>query len=128
MKRLQRQWRTDMTKSINLSEKLEQFDEYWSPRTVSQFNGHDLMVVKCKGEFNWHSHSDTDDFFQVLKGTLKIEMRDQTVTLNEGEIYVVPVGVEHRPVAVEEVHLLLIEPKGTPNTGDTNTSAKRVEI
>lgn len=117
-----------MEKSINLAEKLDTFDEHWSPRTVSQFNGHDIMVVKVKGEFNWHVHDDTDDFFLVLSGELDIEMRDNTVTLTPGEIYVVPKGIEHRTVAKNEAHLLLIEPGGTPNTGDETTAAKRTFI
>jgi len=110
---------------INLEDKLAQFSEHWSPRVVAQFNGNDIMVVKTKGEFIWHSHPETDDFFLVLKGRLKIELRDQTVELGPGELFVVPKGVEHRPVAAEEVHLLLIEPMGTPNTGDEKTAAKR---
>jgi mannose-6-phosphate isomerase-like protein (cupin superfamily) len=83
------------------------------------------MVVKVKGEFVWHKHDETDDFFLVLKGRLDIQMRDRTVTLGPGEMYVVPKGVEHCPVAKEEVHLLLIEPAGTPNTGDQRTAAAR---
>lgn len=110
---------------INLSSKLNTFTEHWSPRTVGVFNGHDLMVVKVKGEFVWHSHADTDDFFLVIKGKLKVEMRDRTVELNAGEMYVVPKGVEHRTVAAEEAHLLLIEPTGTPNTGTVQTAAVR---
>jgi mannose-6-phosphate isomerase-like protein (cupin superfamily) len=110
---------------VNLEMKLSQFSEHWAPRTVAEFNGHDIMVVKLKGEFVWHSHSDTDDFFLVLKGRLKIELRDQTIELGPGELFVVPKGVEHRPVADEEVHLLLIEPTGTPNTGDKETAAER---
>ncbi len=110
---------------INLSQKLDLFSDHWSPKIITQFNGHDVMVVKAEGEFNWHSHPDTDDFFLVLKGTLKIEMRDGDVILGPGELFVVPKGVEHRPVAENEVHLLLIEPKGTPNTGDANTAATK---
>jgi mannose-6-phosphate isomerase-like protein (cupin superfamily) len=110
---------------VNLSEKLATFSEYWQPRTVSQFNGNDIMVVKVKGEFVWHKHDDTDDFFLVLKGVLTIELRDRKVRLGPGEIFVVPKGVEHRPVATEEVHMLLIEPTGTPNTGDAATAAIR---
>ena len=83
------------------------------------------MVVKVKGEFVWHKHDDTDDFFLVLKGMLEIQMRGGTVTLGPGEMFVVPKGVEHRPVARDEVHLLLIEPTGTPNTGDERTAAPR---
>lgn len=114
-----------MSEKVNLSEKLGVISEYWSPRTVAQLNEHDVMVVKVKGEFVWHRHDETDDFFLVLKGTLDIELRDRKVTLGPGELFVVPKGVEHRPVAREEVHLLLIEPTGTPNTGDRRTAAPR---
>jgi mannose-6-phosphate isomerase-like protein (cupin superfamily) len=116
---------TPMNDRIDLSEKLATFSEYWSPRTVAQFNDCDVMVVKVQGDFVWHKHDDTDDFFLVLKGNLDIHLRDRTVTLGPGQMYIVPKGVEHRPVAKEEVHLLLIEPTGTPNTGDTNTAAPR---
>jgi len=112
-----------MSDAIDLSEKLSAFSEYWSPRTVTQFNNCDVMVVKVKGEFVWHKHDDTDDFFLVLKGVLDIHLRDRIVTLGPGQMYVVPKGVEHRPVAREEVHMLLIEPTGTPNTGDAATAA-----
>ena len=111
--------------SINLAEKLATFTEHWQPRTVSTFNGHDLMVVKFKGEFTWHSHADTDDFFLVLKGRVTIQMRDGNVTLGPGELFVVPKGVEHCPRADEEVHVLLIERTGTPNSGDPATAAPR---
>jgi mannose-6-phosphate isomerase-like protein (cupin superfamily) len=104
-------------KGVNLSEKLGLFAEFWSPKIVSVFNDHDVMVVKENGEFVWHKHDDTDDFFLVLKGRLVIELRDGEVELLPGELYVVPKGVEHRSVASEETHLVLIEPKGTPNTG-----------
>jgi mannose-6-phosphate isomerase-like protein (cupin superfamily) len=110
---------------VNLAEKLATFAEHWQPRTVGQFNGHDLMVVKARGEFVWHKHDDTDDFFLVLKGHLVIEMRDGNVSLGPGELFVVPKGVEHRPVAREEVHLLLNEPSGTPNTGNAAAAAAR---
>jgi mannose-6-phosphate isomerase-like protein (cupin superfamily) len=110
---------------VNLEAKLATFSEHWQPRTVSQYNGNDIMVVKVKGEFLWHKHDDTDDFFLVLKGNLRIELRDRNVELGPGELFVVPKGVEHRPVAAEEVHLLLIEPTGTPNTGDPATAATR---
>ena len=113
---------------INLAERLSTFSEHYRPRTVGTFNGHDLMVVKLRGPFTWHSHADTDDFFLVLKGRLRIELRDRNVELGPGEVFVVPKGVEHRPVADEEVHLLLIEPTGTPNTGDPATAAPRTVI
>ena len=117
-----------MSGKISLVDKLATFDDHWSPRTVTTFNDCDVMVVKVKGEFTWHKHDDTDDFFLVLRGVLDIELRDHTVTLGPGEMYVVPKGVEHRPVALEEVHLLLIEPTGTPNTGDAATAAARKVI
>lgn len=115
-------------RAVNLAAKLATFSEHWQPRTIARFNAHDIMVVKARGEFVWHKHDDTDDFFLVLKGRLTIELRDGAVELGPGEIYVVPKGVEHRPVAREEVHLLLIEPTGTPNTGDARTAAARREI
>jgi mannose-6-phosphate isomerase-like protein (cupin superfamily) len=114
--------------AINLREKLATFDEHWTPKIVTRFNGHDVMVVKVKGEFNWHSHPDTDDFFLVLKGEVTIRLRDGDVHLREGELYVVPQGVEHCPVASEEAEILLIEPAGTPNTGDTATAVTKETI
>ena len=110
---------------INLAAKLSTFSEYWQPRVIGQFNGNDLMVVKVKGDFVWHKHDDTDDFFLVLKGRIDIQMPEGTVRLGPGEAFVVPKGVEHRPVAIEEAHVLLIEPQGTPNTGNSATAAAR---
>ena len=117
-----------MTKAIRLADKLSTFSDQWSPKIVSRFNDHDVMVVKVKGEFVWHSHPDTDDFFLVLKGALTIQLRDGDVRLGPGDLYVVPKGVEHRPVAEEETHLLLIEPHGTPNTGDAATAVVKETI
>lgn len=117
-----------MPSKINLVEKLTTFDERWSPRVVAKYNNNDIMVVKVEGEFVWHKHDDTDDFFLVIKGKLDIELPDRTITLAAGEMFVVPRGVEHRPVAREETHLLLIEPRGTPNTGDHKSAAARLEI
>jgi mannose-6-phosphate isomerase-like protein (cupin superfamily) len=113
---------------VNLESKLALFDEHWSPKIVAGFNGHDVMVVKAQGEFHWHSHPDTDDLFLVLRGNLTIKLRDGDVHLGPGDLYVVPRGVEHCPVAEEEVHLLLIEPAGTPNTGDESTAAVKETI
>jgi mannose-6-phosphate isomerase-like protein (cupin superfamily) len=110
---------------VNLAAKMASFSEPWQPHTVAQFNGHDVMVVKARGEFVWHSHPDTDDFFLVLQGRLTIQMHEGSVTLGPGEMFVVPRGVEHRPVAEEGAHVLLIEPVGTPNTGDAATAAVR---
>lgn len=115
-------------KKVNLQEKLGKFDEYWSPKIVSEFNGHDVMVVKVLGEFNWHDHADTDDFFLVVSGELIIQMRDGDIKLGPGELYIVPKGIEHCPKAEVETHLLLIEPKGIPNTGDVATAARKVAI
>lgn len=114
--------------TVNLESKLALFQEHWSPKVVSTFNGHDVMVVKAHGEFNWHSHPDTDDFFLVLKGQLTIRLRDKDVHLGPGDLYVVPRGVEHCPVAEDEVHILLIEPVGTPNTGDERTATTTTAI
>jgi mannose-6-phosphate isomerase-like protein (cupin superfamily) len=119
-------WR--MRTKINLAGKLAQFEGHWQPRVVGAFNQNDLMVVKVKGEFVWHSHPDTDDFFMVLAGKVTIRLRDGEVELGPGEVFVVPAGVEHQPFAEEEAHLLLIEPRGTPNTGDTATAQPRRDI
>ncbi|CAN5689297.1 cupin domain-containing protein [soil metagenome] len=113
---------------IHLNSKLEAFSEHWSPKIVEQFNGHDVMLAKLKGEFIWHTHDDSDDFFLVIKGNLTIQLRNGDVHLGPGDLYVVPKGIEHRPVAVEEVHVLLIERVGTPNTGDAATAALKVAI
>lgn len=114
--------------NINLEQKLTQFTELWSPRIIASFNGHDIMVVKAKGTFVWHSHPETDDFFLVLKGKLTIELRDGNVHLGPGDLYIVPRGVEHCPVAEDETHLLLIEPAGTPNTGNRATAVAKIAV
>jgi mannose-6-phosphate isomerase-like protein (cupin superfamily) len=113
---------------VNLAEKLAQFEGHWQPRTVTRFNDCDVMVVKVQGEFVWHKHEETDDFFLVLQGELQVRLRDRVVTLRPGELFVVPRGVEHQPFAAEEAHVLLIEPTGTPNTGDVRTAAPRREL
>jgi len=120
--------RKAMNEKINLAEKLALFSEHWSPRIVSHLNEYDIMVVKVQGEFVWHKHDETDDFFIVLKGRLTIHLRDRDVVLGPGELFVVPRGVEHQPFAEEETHLLLIEPSGTPNTGDKATAALKQSI
>jgi mannose-6-phosphate isomerase-like protein (cupin superfamily) len=118
-----------MLEKVNLAEKLASFDEHFSPRIVGYFNDTKIEVAKTKGEFVWHSHPDTDDFFLVLAGRLRVELRDGVVELGEGELLVVPRGVEHRPVADEEAHILLLELKGTPNVGDADAEpAPEVEI
>ncbi len=115
-------------KPINLSDKLAQFDEHWSPRVIADFNGNDVMVVKFQGEFPFHYHPDTDDFFMVLEGQIQLDVEDKTLTLNPGELFVVPKGVNHRPRAEKEAKVLLIEPSGTPNTGDPKTASPKPRI
>jgi mannose-6-phosphate isomerase-like protein (cupin superfamily) len=118
-----------MAGKVNLAEKLAGFTDHWAPRIVARYNDNDVCVVRVEGEFVWHKHDDTDDLFLVLDGVLDIELRDRTVTLGAGELFVVPKGIEHRPVARRgEVKLLLIEPRGTPNTGDEATATAKVEI
>ncbi|HEU0222907.1 MAG TPA: cupin domain-containing protein [Paracoccaceae bacterium] len=114
-----------MADAIDLREKLAAFSDRFAPRTLTSFNGHDVMVAKLEGAFVWHSHPDTDDFFLVLEGRLDIELRDRVVSLGPGQLFVVPRRVEHRPVAHGEVQVLLIERTGTPNTGDPATAAPR---
>jgi len=114
-----------MPQAINLSAKLALFDEAYAPRTVATLNAMDIMVVKARGALPWHSHPATDDFFLVLSGRLRLETEQGDVELQAGDLYVVPRGVRHRPVALEECSLLLIEPTGTPNTGDPATAAAR---
>jgi len=103
---------------VNLDEKLSLFDDHWSPKIVAKLNDYDIQVAKAQGEFVWHEHADTDEFFLVLKGRLTIQMRDGEVELGPGELFVVPKGVEHRPRADDGVEVLLIEPAGTVNTGN----------
>ena len=113
---------------VNLAEKLAQFTTHWDPHVVADYNDNDIMVVKVLGEFVWHSHPETDDLFLCLDGAVDIELRDKTVSLTAGEICVVPAGIEHRPVARGEAHLMLIEPKGTPNTGDPETAVHKPQV
>ena len=119
-----------MIDKVTLSEKFERLGEPWSPAIVGYINDYKLQIVKVQGEFVWHQHEDTDDFFLVVRGHLTIQLRDRNVELDEGELFVVPRGVEHCPRADEETHVLLIEPKGTKNTGDVETSltAREVEL
>jgi mannose-6-phosphate isomerase-like protein (cupin superfamily) len=118
-----------MAEKINIPEKLASFSDHWAPRIVARYNDNEVRLVKVEGEFVWHQHPDTDELFLVLDGTLDIELRDRTVTLAAGELFVVPRGTEHRPCARNgEVKLLLIDPKDMPNTGDPATATKAVEI
>jgi mannose-6-phosphate isomerase-like protein (cupin superfamily) len=114
---------------IDLVSKLSQFNEHFAPRTVAEFNGHDIMVAKIRGEFPWHSHAETDDFFLVVKGRVYLDLPNGVaVTLDSGQLFVVPRGVAHRPRADEEAHIVLIELSGTSNSGDAATAAPRAFI
>jgi mannose-6-phosphate isomerase-like protein (cupin superfamily) len=103
---------------VNLAEKLARFSTLWEPRIVAALNGQHVKLAKLKGEFVWHQHEGEDELFLVVGGRIEIQFRDRTVSLGEGELIVVPRGVEHRPVAEEVAHVLLFEPAGTLNTGD----------
>lgn len=103
---------------INFQDKLSKFSEQWSPKIIAQMNDYHFKIAKIEGEFIWHDHPETDEVFIVLKGQLAIQLHDRSVVLKEGEMFVVPKGVEHKPVAEKECHILLIEPAGTVNTGD----------
>ena len=102
---------------VNLREKLSLFTEHWSPRIVGELNGQQVKLVKLQGPFTWHHHETEDELFLVVKGRFRMELRDRAIELEEGEFLIVPHGVEHRPVADEEVHILLFEPASTLNTG-----------
>lgn len=109
--------------AINLLQKFSTFTAQWSPKIVAKLNDYDILIVKVEGEFNWHNHPETDEFFMVIEGEITIEMKDGNVTLGPGEIFVVPKGKEHRPVANKEAKIMLFEPTGVPNTGDQATAA-----
>lgn len=104
--------------AINLRDKLSRFAEHWSPRVVAEMNDYQFKLAKLQGEFVWHSHADTDEVFIVLEGEMTLQFRDKTVPMTAGEMYVVPKGVEHRPVAREECSVMLVEPRGVVNTGE----------
>ncbi|OLD63485.1 MAG: cupin domain-containing protein [Chloroflexi bacterium] len=104
---------------INLSQKFSLFSDYWSPKIAGDINDSHVKLVKLKGEFVWHHHEQEDELFLVVKGKLLIKLRDQDISLDEGEFVIIPRGVEHCPVAEDEVHVLLLEPKTTLNTGNT---------
>jgi mannose-6-phosphate isomerase-like protein (cupin superfamily) len=105
---------------VNLAAKLDRFSEHWSPKIVGELNGQHVKLAKLKGEFVWHHHDDEDELFLVIRGRLRMELRSGDITIEEGEFLVVPRGVEHRPVADEEVHVLLFEPASTLNTGNVS--------
>lgn len=110
-----------MLKAININDKLNKFSDLWSPRVIAEMNDYQFKLAKVKGEFVWHSHKETDETFIILDGELLIEFRDKRIKLNKGELYIVPKGVEHKPYAENECHIMLIEPKGIINTGDKST-------
>lgn len=105
---------------INLLQKFSQFDDQWSPRIIAESNGQLIKLAKIEGEFVWHNHADEDEVFFIVKGKLLLRFRDKDVRLKEGELYVVPKGVDHYPIAEEECWVMLIEPKGTKHTGETD--------
>ncbi len=111
-----------MLHKVVISEKLDQFSDYWNPRIVAELNGQLVKLARLKGEFVWHKHDDEDELFYVLSGQLHIHFRDQVVELNPGEMLVVPKGIEHKPVAKDEVVAMLFEPAETLNTGDAQSS------
>jgi len=107
--------------AINFREKLSKFDDHWSPRVIAEMNDYQFKLAKVQGDFDWHSHADTDEAFIIIEGELEIEFRDGKVRLKTGEMFVVPKGVEQKPVAENECHIMLVEPKGTVNTGDASS-------
>ncbi len=117
---------TKTVNKVNLSDKLALFDTHWDPKIVARYNGNDIMVVKFSGEFPFHKHDDSDDFFLIIEGEVTLDSDDgASLTLGPGELCVVPAGVVHRPRAATEAKVLLIEPAGLPNTGDAATAAAK---
>ena len=114
---------------INLQQKFDSFTDYWNPRIAGKLNGQFIKLVKFKGEFVWHKHDNEDELFMVINGTFNMELRDKTITLHKGDCIIIPKGTEHRPVAEQEVEVLLFEPDATLNTGDAEASAlTRVQL
>ena len=113
---------------VNLTQKLSQFQDYWSPKVVGEINDSFVKLVKLKGEFVWHQHETEDELFLVVKGQLLIKLRDQDILLEEGEFVIIPRGVEHLPIAEEEAHVLLLEPKTTLNTGNVESERTVVDL
>jgi mannose-6-phosphate isomerase-like protein (cupin superfamily) len=113
---------------VNISEKLSQFHDYYNPRIIGELNGQQVKAVKLKGEFVWHHHEHEDELFLVMQGKLKMEFRDKTLEIYPGEFIIVPRGIEHKPVAEGEVHILLFEPASTLNTGNIDDERTRKEL
>lgn len=114
--------------SINIKEKLTAINEHWSPKIIAQMNNYHFKLVKIEGEFVWHNHDETDETFFIIEGRMKILFRDGEVILNEGDIYIVPKGVEHKPIAKEECSILLIEPAETLNTGEIKSELTKTKL
>lgn len=116
-------------KPINISEKFKLFNKHWTPKKIGELNGQQLLLAKLKGEFIWHTHENEDELFYIIKGSLIIEFKDKTVELNEGELCIIPKGVAHKPIANEEVHVLLFEPLAIKHTGNivSNLTVKTFE-
>ena len=110
-----------MIDTINLKDKLAKFSDHWSPKVIAELNDYQFKLVKIQGEFVWHNHPDTDEVFFVIEGSMNIEFKNETVQLNEGEMLVVPKGVEHKPYADSECKVMLVEPRGVVNTGDADS-------
>lgn len=117
-----------MPAKINFAEKLSQFSDHWNPRIIAAYNGNDFRVVKIQGEFVWHCHDETDECFVVLKGQLRMGLRDGDQVLNPGEMIVIPKGVEHCPSAAEECHVLVVDREGTKNTGNVDSDLTRQQL
>ena len=113
---------------VNLAQKFSLFQEYWSPKIVGELNNSYVKLVKFKGEFVWHRHEIEDELFLVVKGSLQIKLRDQDIFLEEGEFVIIPKGVEHLPIAKDEVHVLLLEPKTTMNTGNVGNERTVLDL
>jgi len=113
---------------VNITEKLSLINEYWSPKIAGELNGQLVKLVKFKGEFTWHHHENEDEMFLVVKGKFRMEMKDTSVDVNEGEYIIIPRGVEHKPVADEEVHVLLFEPASTLNTGNVKNEFTKEDL
>ena len=113
---------------VNLAQKFDLFDEYWSPKIIGELNGQQIKIAKVQGEFVWHHHENEDELFMVIQGKLTIKLPDEDIHLEEGEFLIVPRGIEHKPVAEQEAHILLLEPAGTLNTGNVQNERTVQEI
>ena len=110
-----------MMETINLKDKLDKFSEHWSPKVIAEMNDYQFKLVKIQGEFVWHNHADTDEVFIVIEGSMKIQFENETIELKEGEMLVVPKGIEHKPIAELECKVMLVEPRGVLNTGESDS-------